>query len=549
MPDTIASDTELASDPQPRRQSKTVSLLINQIQELYLSDPIPWVVGYSGGKDSTAVLQLVWRAIADLPKNQQVKTVHVISTDTLVENPIVALWVENSLRVMSEQVRKQILPIQPHRLTPKVQDRFWVNLIGRGYPAPRPKFRWCTSRLKISPSNDFINNVVQANGEAILVLGTRKSESSTRAANMKKYEQGSTRKSLSRNKELDRVWVYSPIADWTNDDVWQFLLQNANPWGYRNEDLLVMYRGATADGECPLVVDSSTPSCGDSRFGCYVCTMVGEDKSLAAMIQNDDEKEWMLPLLELRNKWLGITDPDDDKKKAKLEIERERRDFRRMNGSLTLHNGRLVHGPYKQTYRAQLLEAVLEAESKVRELGPEEVRNLDLLTIEDLEEIRRIWVMEKHEIEDVLPSIYEKVRGEPYPGDALKERQLFGGADMALLSQVCEEQQEASDRELHYELVRDLLHVEYQHRTMVRRKKLFDVLNKTLERGVFQSEAEAKAFAMRQQANRDEISGRLTTDIPGLATRVEEVSSLDKDSCRRESRYTDQVPKRIDHTT
>ena len=549
MPDTIASDTELASDPQPRRQSKTVSLLIKQIQELYLSDPIPWVVGYSGGKDSTAVLQLVWRAIADLPKNQQIKTVHVISTDTLVENPIVALWVENSLRVMSEQVRKQILPIQPHRLTPKVQDRFWVNLIGRGYPAPRPKFRWCTSRLKISPSNDFINNVVQANGEAILVLGTRKSESSTRAANMKKYEQGSTRKSLSRNKELDRVWVYSPIADWTNDDVWQFLLQNANPWGYRNEDLLVMYRGATADGECPLVVDSSTPSCGDSRFGCYVCTMVGEDKSLAAMIQNDDEKEWMLPLLELRNKWLGITDPDDDKKKAKLEIERERRDFRRMNGSLTLHNGRLVHGPYKQTYRAQLLEAVLEAESKVRELGPEEVRNLDLLTIEDLEEIRRIWVMEKHEIEDVLPSIYEKVRGEPYPGDALKERQLFGGADMALLSQVCEEQQEASDRELHYELVRDLLHVEYQHRTMVRRKKLFDVLNKTLERGVFQSEAEAKAFAMRQQANRDEISGRLTTDIPGLATRVEEVSSLDKDSCRRESRYTDQVPKRIDHTT
>ena len=62
-----------------------------------------------------------------------------------------------------------------------------------------------------------------------------------------------------------------------------------------------MYQGASPDGECPLVVDASTPSCGDSRFGCWVCTLVDKDKSMSAMIQNDEEKEWMLPLLELRN--------------------------------------------------------------------------------------------------------------------------------------------------------------------------------------------------------------------------------------------------------
>ena len=72
--------------------------------------------------------------------------------------------------------------------------------------------------------------------------------------------------------------------------------------GHSNKDLLAMYSGASADGECPLVIDSSTPSCGNSRFGCWVCTMVTEDKSMAAMIQNDEEKAWMLPMLEFRMK-------------------------------------------------------------------------------------------------------------------------------------------------------------------------------------------------------------------------------------------------------
>jgi len=486
---------------------ETIRNLIKQTQELYLSDEIPWVLGYSGGKDSTAILQLIWNAIAALPEERQFKPVHVISTDTLVENPIVALWVERSLTQMNESATKNGLPIESHRLTPEVQDRFWVNLIGRGYPAPRPKFRWCTSRLKIAPSNNFITNMVKTNGEAILVLGTRKAESTTRAANMKKYEQGSTRELLSRNKALDRVWVYTPISEWHDDDVWQYLMQEKNPWGFRNEELLNMYQGATSDGECPLVVDTSTPSCGDSRFGCYVCTMVGEDKSMAAMIQNDDEKEWMLPLLELRNKWLDITDSNTEKKNKKIDAERKHRDFRRMNGSLTLHNNRLVHGPYKQEYRAQLLEAVLKAEITARALGPKEVKNLKLIALEDLEEIRRIWVMEKHEIEDLLPGIYEKARNEPYPGNRLEEGQLFKAEDMCLLKEICKDQ--AADEEgLHYELIRDLLHIEHQHRTMVRRSKLFETLDKTMERCAFKTETEALEFAKTRQETRDNIDKR-----------------------------------------
>ena len=202
-----------------------VADLVAEIQTLYTLDAVPWVIGYSGGKDSTAVLQLVWMAVEDLPEEQRTKPVYVISTDTLVENPIVARWVSNSLKTMGEAATTKGLPIEPNRLTPTARDSFWVNLMGKGYPAPRHKFRWCTERLKISPSNQFILDVVQDSGEAILVLGTRKAESSRRAATMAKHEKRRVRERLSPNSRLPNCQIYSPIEDWTNDDVWMFLMQ------------------------------------------------------------------------------------------------------------------------------------------------------------------------------------------------------------------------------------------------------------------------------------------------------------------------------------
>ena len=214
---------------------KTVDLLIREIQEIYLSDQIPWVVGYSGGKDSTATLQLVWLAIAGLNPEQRIKPVHVISTDTLVENPVVAAWVTRSLDIMKATAEKAGLPIYPHRLTPEVTETFWVNLIGRGYPAPRPKFRWCTERLKIKPANAFIVKVVRENGEAIVVLGTRKAESSARARTIEKHQQQSTRDRLNSAALLPNAFYYTPIDSWSNDEVWLFLMQVPNPWGYDNK--------------------------------------------------------------------------------------------------------------------------------------------------------------------------------------------------------------------------------------------------------------------------------------------------------------------------
>jgi len=471
-----------------------VAALVDEVAELYRSDAIPWVIGYSGGKDSTAALQLVWFALAKLPVASRRKPVYVISTDTLVENPIVALWVANSLKKMTEEAKRQGLPLTAHRLTPPINNTFWVNLIGRGYPAPRHKFRWCTERLKIMPSTNFIQSVVQQHGEAILVLGSRKAESTARARVMSRFEKRRVRDHLSPNGSLPNSFVYTPLENWSNDDVWLFLMQMTNPWGYRNKDLLTMYQGASDGGECPLVVDTSTPSCGDSRFGCWVCTLVDKDKSMQAMIQNDTEKEWMLPLLELRNE----LDP------PKTEMgDRSLRDFRRMNGTVQLFHDRPIPGPYKQSVREDWLRRVLLAQQYIREHGPDEVREISLITIPELQRIRQIWVTEKHEIEDRLPVVYEGVTGELFPCGRLDDSLSIGAAEIDLLRNLCD------GDELHFQLARELLSVENQHKSMLRRSGLFDAFENAFLRNFYDDEEDALERARQRKDALDDALDRV----------------------------------------
>jgi DNA sulfur modification protein DndC len=459
---------------------KVIQSLLTEIQALYCADSLPWIVGYSGGKDSTAVLQLAWLALQQLPAEKRTKPLHVISTDTLVENPVVAAWVTRSLDAMREAAAEQGLPIVPHRLTPTVNDSFWVNLIGRGYPAPRHKFRWCTERLKIKPSNAFITEVVAQSGEAILVLGTRKAESQIRARNMEKLEAHRVRERLSPNASLPNCLVYSPIEDWSNDDVWLFLMQMSNPWGYDNKDLLTMYQGASEGGECPLVVDTTTPSCGDSRFGCWVCTLVDEDKSMRAMIQNDQDKEWMRPLLELRNKLDKLND-------------RDIRDFRRMSGLVQIFHNDPIPGPYTQEARADWLREVLRSQTLIQKNAqtPEGVRGIELISQPELREIRRLWVLDKHETEDFLPKIYEQEIGAPFSDATALESSPWGLEEFELLKEVCES-------ELQYQMIRELLHVEQRYRTASRRAGLYEALEDGMRRGFYDDEDDAVARARRR---------------------------------------------------
>ncbi len=458
--------------------------VLEVIKQLYLEDRIPWICGYSGGKDSTAIVQLVWMALRQIPKEKRVKTVHVISTDTMVESPVVAVWSSQSLKKMAEAAAAEDLPIIPHRLTPEIRNTYWVQVIGRGYPYPRQNFRWCTDRMKIAPANKFIKEILDAESEAIMVLGSRKAESATRKAVLEGYEKKRYRAHLSPNGSFPNSYVFTPIENWSNDNVWQFLVQYENPWGHSNKELMAMYSGASADGECPMVIDTSTPSCGNSRFGCWICTLVTEDKSMNAMIKNDEEKSWMLPLLEFRNYIASMEDKS---------VDRNRRDFRRMTGKLTWHNGRLVHGPYTKEVREDFLRKLLELDILIHEIGPEEIKDVPLITMEELRQIRKLWLDEKREFDDSLPRIYEEVTGKPFVDPAIKTNKYYGKAEWDLLGEVCKELY--PDEELLPEMQARLLDVEAKSSTMIRRRNIKKSIEDEIKYCYYKDEEDAVEMA------------------------------------------------------
>lgn len=424
-----------------------ISAKIKTIQDLYLCDDIPWAVGYSGGKDSTAVLQLVWIALELLDTNKLTKPIYIINTDTLVESPIISAWVRQSLKQMDQASKIKNLPIKTIQLNPDINNTFWVNLIGRGYPFPRKKVRWCTDRLKIKPVNNFIKKQIEAHGEVIMVLGTRKAESTNRKKSMEKYEKLRVRELLSPNPTMANEFIFTPLEDWNNEDVWTFLMQYKNPWGYDNTQLLDLYNGATADSECPMMVDKDLPTCGNSRFGCWVCTMVKKDKSMEALINNDKNNMWLTPLLEFRN-YFG----DEGK-------DRGRREFRKSKGNLKGGYGRLYHGAYKKEIREKWLKKLLELQNQLQATAPEEYKNIEIITLDELKEIRKIWVMEKHEWCDTLPSIYKQVTGQDFIDPTFKINNKLNKKEFDLLGQTC--YNNFKDEKLLFEMLYKLIDIQY----------------------------------------------------------------------------------------
>lgn len=453
MNDTDAKDTAPAKPP--------LEQIMEDVREIYLADTRPWVVGYSGGKDSTTALQLIWSALAALPEEKRQKTVYVISSDTLVETPVVSRYIDVTLERIETAARDQAMPFKPHKVVPEVDKSFWVNMIGRGYPAPSRRFRWCTERLKIEPANEFIKSRVAEFGEVIMVLGVRSQESATRGQVMAMHRiEGSK---LSRHSSLLNAFVYAPIASFSTDDVWSYLLQNDSPWGNDNRDLVAMYRNAGA-GECPLVIDTSTPSCGNSRFGCWVCTVVERDRAMEAMI--DSGEEWLTPLLEFRDLLSETQDP---------ERKHQVRDFRRRGGQINFigNTDRIMRGPYTLEFCRELLRKLLETQREVANEAPVGEAPI-LIQKAELHEIRRLWRTERGDWPDSVPRIVRESLGKDL--DWVKEDAVsFDGDDGKLLAEICSEHDVPTD------LVMRLLDVERASHGLKRRHavhtRIEDVFN------------------------------------------------------------------------
>lgn len=428
-----------------------------------MSNNRPWIIGFSGGKDSTATLQVVWTSLAELPAEQLTKPIFIISSDTYVETPVIVNYIDEVLDRINISAEQQSLPFEANKVTPQIDNTFWVNLIGRGYPAPYSRFRWCTDRLKIEPANRFITEKVTSFGEVIVVLGARRSESASRAGQMNK--RANIGQYITRHCDLPNAWVFTPIEDWHTEEVWDYILNHPSPWCSDNQVLLDMYRNAQ-DGECPVVIDKTTPPCGNSRFGCWTCTVVAKDSSMESMISKGEH--WMQPLLDFRN-WLAATQDPAQKKKI--------RDVRRRIGHVqyqkTNEGKKLIWGPFLFSFRQEILKRLLKTQQKLRQDGPDP--QLSLISEQELLKIWQIWSFEEGDWEESLPTIYKEVTGEDLniPQDDCSG---MGGLELHVLQQVCQE------HDLPAELVTELLDAERRQYGMYRRTEIFNDIHTILSK-------------------------------------------------------------------
>lgn len=354
--------------------AKFIQNIIDEIIDQYLfadETKRPWIIGFSGGKDSTVMLQLVWEALKQVKDLHGVvgRDIYVVCNDTMVENPVITEYVYRVLDKIEQAAVEQGVPIQVIKTIPRLEDSFWVNLIGKGYPAPNNAFRWCTERLKIKPTQRFIIEQVDEFGEAVILIGTRSAESASRAKSMKKHAIKGKR--LTKHPTQPNTFMYAPIRHLMLEEVWYVINTMPSPWGADNNELFQIYSDASADDyECPTVVtDKEHKSCGQSRFGCWTCTVVKQDKSMSALIENG--LTWLKPLLKLRNE---------------LAEERniiENRMPQRRNGTDAV-NGM---GPYFPQYRASVLHRLLKAQKEVQQEKP----HVELITNQELIAIQTIW--------------------------------------------------------------------------------------------------------------------------------------------------------------
>ena len=456
---------QVLNNAEPTKKSffadNSIDDLYKSIQETYLADRRPWVIGYSGGKDSTATLQAVWLALAGLPSGKLHKKVFVISSDTFVETPVVVDHITNNIDLVNQAAVDCGMPIEAHKVVPTTQDTFWVCLLGRGYPAPTTRFRWCTERMKIRPADKFILDRVTEFGEVIMVLGARRGESASRDQVLKAREvQGSD---LRRHSSLPNSFVYAPIEHFSTDDVWTYLLQIENPWGSNNQALMGMYRSASSEGECPLVVDTSTPSCGNSRFGCWVCTVVDKDHSMESMIDNGEE--WMEPLLEFRNELASHKDP---------AIKHKIREIKRRDGRVwrKKDDGSPIPGPYKFEVRKKMLRKLLEIQQEIRATGPDP--NACLIQPDELQAIRYMWRTELQDWEDSVPKMFNEIFGDDEIDWDDEDVTTLQVNDAKILQEIC------SEYDVPAKLVGKLVDLERDMQGMTKRAGVFKRIEKII---------------------------------------------------------------------
>lgn len=445
-------------------KSRRVREIIEELKDQYIEadkNCRPWIIGFSGGKDSTVLLMLTWIAMQELREEGQPlhRRVYVVCNDTMVENPVIEEYVSTVLLKIADAAREQLLPVQVVTTTPQLEDTFWSCVIGKGYPVPNNSFRFCTEKMKIKPTSKFITDQVVADGEAIVLVGTRLTESQARERSIKRHEIKGHR--LSKHPLNPNTFTYAPIKELMLEEVWWIINSIPSPWGFDNQILFNIYLDASADDyECPTVVtDDSHRSCGQSRFGCWICTVVKEDKSMSSLIKNG--VEWMKPLLEFRDRLV------ENRNVSELRCDTRRNGQRAVDE--TGHN----LGNYTMEYRIQMLRELLQTQKTVQE-GHSSV---NLITSQELIAIQVIWFRDGN-FATTVNDIYNEVYGYNIPNLEI------GLQERLILEKSCIDPQ-------HFQLIQELLALQKSKVLLMRKFGLQNDIEERLDSFIKEKEAEA----------------------------------------------------------
>ncbi len=430
--------------------------MIDEMKMVYLHDSRPWTVGFSGGKDSTLLVTLVFQMVSELEPKQRTKKIYVISSDTMVENPIVKKYMHEMSQKINEAGKD--MGIEGVIITPPYDKTFWSYVIGYGYPTPEPPgFRWCTDRLKIKPINTYTLQRIKEDGEIIMLLGVRKAESSYRARGIKAREiEG---KLLVPHTDIEKAYVYNPLTEIPNEDIWKYLLSGdaKSPWGGDNRYLFSLYQGETLDEEDSVlgqIDDKKVTVTGNSRFGCWICTMVKEDKSLKNFIDKGNLE--LVPLRDFRD-WL-----------LEIRNNQEYREKKRRNGAVYVKNdGEFGFGPFNMYAREMILRKLLELQK---------LTSMELITIGELKAIDQIWENEGDLSRRRLVEIYSEIMGEHLPWDDLKVP-LYSEETLDIVNEMCKEY------DVDFELISKLLVTVEANKHYTRGNKVQKAFDKVVNEG------------------------------------------------------------------
>jgi DNA sulfur modification protein DndC len=331
------------------------NFIIELIEQEYQSNEVPWSLGFSGGKDSSAMLKLVYNAITNI--KMPTKSINVIYCDTDVEIPIVNKFVKRTFHKFQKEISERNLPININIVEPKLENRFFSKVIGRGYPTPTNKFRWCNDRLRVLPIQTLFNT----KSENIVLVGVRKGESNERDKIIKNNYTDNPY--YLKQVNFPNVKIFAPILDYEIEDIWSIVKSKYKPEAINGIELEILYKSV---GEKQIdFKDLSSKSIQKGRFGCWTCTVVRKDNAVANLIQNGHNS--LIPLLKFRN-WIYEL---RDNKKYRCKWRR---------------NGVKGLGPFTLEARELILDELLKAQSE---------SEIELISEREIYHIKQLWKLDK----------------------------------------------------------------------------------------------------------------------------------------------------------